>query len=203
VKTIVPPLFGLVLAGGRGSRLGRDKASLDYHGVPQLRWALNLLARHCERVLVSARDVTQTAAAPFSGVQMLTDAPGVTGPAAGLAAAFRFAPDAAWLLVAVDMPLVEDATLATLISNRDPEAVATAYRHVDGTPEPLCAIWEPAAADRLPAQGAPSLRRLLDAPGARLLVPAEPLWLKSVNTESDDRAVRALLEWRRAGHSTG
>ena len=195
--TIVPPLYGLVLAGGRGSRLGRDKAALDYHGTSQVRWALTLLARHCARAWASVRDEAQASGAPFLGLETLTDAARVEGPAAGLAAALRFAPDAAWLLLAVDMPLLEDAALAQLGANRDPRAIATAYRHPDGTPEPLCTIWEPAVAGLLAANGAPSLRRLLQGSAARLLVPAEPLWLKSVNTEVDDATVRLLLEQRR------
>jgi molybdopterin-guanine dinucleotide biosynthesis protein A len=157
---------------------------------------LALLARHCARVWASARDATQAAKPPFVGLPTLTDALPVEGPAAGLAAAFRFAPNAAWLLVAVDMPLLEDATLDALVANRDPRAIATAYRHPDGTPEPLCTIWEPAVADLLVPTGSPSLRRLLEGSTARLLAPAEPLWLKSVNTDADDAAVRAVLAQR-------
>lgn len=100
------------------------------------------------------------------------------------------------MLVAVDMPLLEDATLDALVANRDPRAIATAYRHPDGTPEPLCTIWEPAVADLLVPTGSPSLRRLLEGSTARLLAPAEPLWLKSVNTDADDAAVRAVLAQR-------
>jgi molybdopterin-guanine dinucleotide biosynthesis protein A len=156
-----------------------------------------LLARHCVRACASVRDAAQAAEHAFRGLPTLTDAAGVEGPAAGLAAAFRSAPDAAWLLVGVDMPLLEDATLAELVANRDAQAVATAYRHPDGTPEPLCTIWEPAAAGRLASSHAPSLRGLLEGSAARLLTPADPLWLKSVNTPADAAAVKELLEQRR------
>lgn len=174
---------------------------LDYHGVPQVRWALTLLARHCVRASASVRDAAQAAEDAFAGLPTLTDAPGLEGPAAGLAAAFRSAPDAAWLLVAVDMPLIEDATLAGLVANRDPQAVATAYRHPDGTPEPLCTIWEPAAARRVASAQRGSLRRLLGDSTARLLTPANPLWLKSVNTPSDAAAIKQLLEQQRLSRS--
>jgi len=193
VITIVPPLYGLVLAGGRGSRLGRDKAALDYHGTAQVRWAHALLARHCACAWASARAAAQAAEFPFVGLPTLTDAPQVEGPAAGLAAAFGCAPDAAWLLIAVDMPLLEDATLEALVANREPRAIATAYRHPDGTPEPLCTIWEPSVRRLLATTGSASLRRLVEGSTARLLAPANPLWLKSVNTLADDAAVRELL----------
>ena len=43
------PLYGLVLAGGRSSRMQRDKAALDYHGRTQLEWAMSLVQRHVQR----------------------------------------------------------------------------------------------------------------------------------------------------------
>ena len=148
------------------------------------------------------RDASQAAHPSFTGLETLTDAALVAGPAAGLVAAFRLALDAAWLVVAVDMPLLEAAALETLVANRDPRAIATGYRHPDGTPEPLCTIWEPAAADLLANERSSSLRRLLEGSNARLLEPARPHWLKSVNTDEDDAAVRAVLD-QRAGRRAG
>ena len=46
------PLYGLVLAGGRATRMGRDKASLEYAGKPQLVRAMELLAPHVRRAFV-------------------------------------------------------------------------------------------------------------------------------------------------------
>ncbi|MBV8742152.1 MAG: NTP transferase domain-containing protein, partial [Sinobacteraceae bacterium] len=50
-----PPLFGLVLAGGRSARMQRDKATLAYHGTSQLEWAVQRLKPCVERVFVSVR----------------------------------------------------------------------------------------------------------------------------------------------------
>ena len=183
-----------MLAGGRGTRLGRDKGSLDYHGVPQVRWAVGLLERHCERVWVSLRSRAEAPDA-YRGLPVLLDADSSEGPAAGLRAAFRSAPEAAWLLLAADMPLVGSELLSALVEQRRPDAIATAFRHADGTPEPLCAIWEPAAAPflELPAPSGVSLRRVLEDGGAHLIDCPTPDRLRSVNTPADDASIRELL----------
>lgn len=191
IDVSMPPLWGLVLAGGRSRRLGRDKARVDYHGLPQLRWAYERLAECCAEVRVSVRDLD--AAAPFRALGLIADSGRLEGPAAGLASASRAHPDVAWLVLAVDMPLIDLAMLDALVAARDPRGLATVFVHADGTPEPLCAIWEPAVATELAAAGHASLRRLLEGAAHRAIVPATPARLMSVNSPADERAARAWL----------
>ena len=54
------PLYGLVLAGGRSSRMQRDKAALTYHGRTQLEWAMELVTPFVERAFVSVRPDQQS-----------------------------------------------------------------------------------------------------------------------------------------------
>ena len=198
-----PPLVGLVLAGGRGARMGADKALLEYGGEPQVAQALRLLAGICGQALVSVRP-DQAAQADFARFPQVVDGPGSGGPAAGLLAAWARSADVALLVLAVDLPLVEAADLSRLVAARRPERLATAFRHADGTPEPLCAIWEPAAREPI-ARGrhggrSPSLRRLLEAGPAELVAAPDPARLRSVNTPEEYRAAAAA--WRPA-HPAG
>ena len=79
------------------------------------------------------------------------------GPVVGIRSAFAAHPNVAWLVLACDLPFLSEAAIEGLLRRRDPGALATAYISAhDGLPEPLCAIWEPAAA--------PSTRRI---PGRR------------------------------------
>lgn len=145
------PLFGLVLAGGASTRMRTDKAALDYHGRPQLQWAFDLLARCCTATFVSVRPDQRDDAIRAAYPQIVDRQPGA-GPIAGIFAALLAHPKAGWLVLACDLPFVNERTLKHLIAARDPQRVATAYRSShDGLPEPLCAIWEPAARDALTA----------------------------------------------------
>lgn len=121
-----PPLYGLVLAGGRSARMGSDKAALDYHGRPQAAHACGLLAPFCARVFVSCR-ADQACDPALAGLPQLHDAQEGLGPLGGILTAFAAHPQAAWLVVACDLPHLDAATLAHLVARRDPSRLATAF----------------------------------------------------------------------------
>lgn len=181
-----PPLYGLVLAGGRSTRMQRDKAALEYSpGRTQLDVAMQLLEGRTARAYVSVRpDQAQDRAR--AGYEQITDRGGVEGPAAGILAAFAEHPGAAWLVLACDLPFLDGRTLDHLIGARTPEADATAFRSThDGLPEPLCAIYEPRAAGKLAAQvaeGRNCPRKFLINAHTRLLDQPDPRALDNVNT---------------------
>jgi molybdopterin-guanine dinucleotide biosynthesis protein A len=194
-ETQSAPLCGVVLAGGEARRMGRDKGALDYHGEPQARHCWRLLEALGVEAFVSVRrDREQTP--PYASLPLLVDRGSVGGPAAGLIAAFEHNDASAWLLWAVDMPLVDRDALERLIRARDPAVFATAFVHPDGTPEPLCTIWEPAARAPLLARarrGRASLRRLLETLPVRLVEPADAVALTSADSAEDyQRACRTL-----------
>jgi molybdenum cofactor guanylyltransferase len=190
------PLFGLVLAGGASSRMRTDKAALQYHGQPQLRWAFELASKFCAASFVSVRPDQRDDGTRAGFPQVVDRQPGI-GPIAGISAALLEHPKAAWLVLACDLPFLTERTLQHLITHRDPHKIATAYRSEhDGLPEPLCAIWEPAA--RQPvlayiATGKQCPRKFLINSDTALLDLPERQALDNVNTlEEFDLATAAL-----------
>ena len=178
------PLHGLVLAGGRSTRMKRDKAALAYHGESQLEHAWRLLTPHVAQRFVSVRADQQDD--PLrAGYPQIVDAIADAGPAAGILAAFDRHPHSAWLVLACDLPHLDARTLAHLAAQRDAARPATAYRSAhDGLPEPLCAIWEPASRAGLAARvaaGRSCPRRFLIDAGTKLLDPLVPHALDNVN----------------------
>jgi molybdopterin-guanine dinucleotide biosynthesis protein A len=189
------PLYGLVLAGGESRRMGRDKALLDYHGRPQLDWAFDLLSRHCGRVFVSVRAAHGCDAARAALPQIIDGELGA-GPIAGIAAAQAAHPDAAWLVVACDLPFLSDTTLGCLVARRGRQPV-TAFRSAhDGLPEPLCAIYEPASRDAIIefiGTGRHCPRKFILASGVPLAELPEATALDNVNTPEELAAAATRL----------
>ena len=147
-------IFGLVLAGGRSSRMHRDKASLVYHGRSQLERTMELLEPFCSERFVSVR-VDQKNDPLRARYAQIVDRDSDLGPLAGILAAQAHTPTVAWLVVACDLPRLDAETLKQLLEQRDRNRLATAFKSSsDGLPEPLCAIYEPASAPALAAYAA-------------------------------------------------
>jgi molybdopterin-guanine dinucleotide biosynthesis protein A len=190
------PLFGLVLAGGASTRMQRDKAAIDYHGQSQLHWTFHLLSHVCAATFVSVRPDQREEPTRAGLPQIVDRQPGI-GPIAGISAALLAHPKAAWLVVACDLPFFNEQTLRHLISNRDSHKLATAYRSShDGLPEPLCAIWEPAAREPLLAYlaaGKQCPRKFLINADMSLLDLPDTRALDNVNTADEFKATVATL----------
>lgn len=182
------PLRGLVLAGGRSTRMRRDKAALTYRGRSQLERTCELLSAHVLEVFVSIRADQRDDALRAAWPQIVDERDGL-GPVAGIMAAQRHAPDSAWLVLACDLPFLDERALRALVAARDPEAAATAFRSAhDGLPEPLCAIWEPGSAQQLRdyvAAGRQCPRKFLINARTRLLELPHREALDNVNSSDE------------------
>jgi molybdenum cofactor guanylyltransferase len=179
---------GLVLAGGKSRRMGQDKALLRHNGETQLGLAVRLLQQHLARVFVSARadQSTEPERARFS---QIVDRYANLGPLAGILSAMDTDPQAAWLVVACDLPNLDSETIRHLLDERSAAQPFTAYRSsVDGMPEPLCAIYNPSARrilDEFVAAGIQCPRKIMMRSDTRLLEARNPKALDNINTPDE------------------
>ena len=124
-----------------------------------------------------------------AGYPQIVDRQPGSGPIAGISAALLEHPKAAWLVIACDLPFLTEQTLQHLIAHRDPHKIATAYRSAhDGLPEPLCAIWEPAARESVLAyiaSGKQCPRKFLINADSALLDLPDAQALDNVNTQEE------------------
>jgi len=194
LKAAKAPLFGLVLAGGKSIRMGQDKGALNFHGKAQRDHVAQLLDQCCEQVFLSGRSEQAFA----SDQAVIEDVFLGLGPFGGLLSAFKAFPDAAWLVVACDLPLLDTATLDQLVSARNPSQLATAFQSpLNEFPEPLITIWEPRSYPVLLqflAQGFSCPRKVLINSAIELITAKNPQALTNVNDREDLDRVRTLLD---------
>ncbi|EFK36176.1 putative bifunctional molybdopterin-guanine dinucleotide biosynthesis protein MobB/MobA [Chryseobacterium gleum] len=194
-ETDVPQLNGLVLAGGKSQRMGSPKDKMNWHGKEQRYYAADLLAPFCDEVFISCR---QDQLENFdSNYNALTDTFLNMGPFGGILSALRSQRDAAWLVVACDLPLLDEKSLEFLIENRNIEKAATTYESpFDRLPEPLITIWEPKSYPLLLnflGSGITCPRKVLINSDTLILKPGNPDSLMNVNTPEDREKAQEIL----------
>lgn len=136
------PVLGGILIGGRSRRMGQPKQLMKVGGMTLLDRVARAIEGHVTAtVLLGSGPVP----AGWDGATRLPDPPGAAGPIAGLLAAMRWAPRAAWLLAACDLPRLDERAVAWLLDQRRPGRWLV-LPSVDGVhPEAMLALYEPQA----------------------------------------------------------
>ncbi|MCH8865698.1 MAG: NTP transferase domain-containing protein [Proteobacteria bacterium] len=181
-------IYGLVLAGGQSRRMGRDKALLQRDGKSQLAHIVELLGRVTERVFVSARS-EQRHEAERSRFAQIIDRYDDIGPIAGILSAMHEHPQVDWLVVACDLPNIDEATLRFLLDNRSAGQPFTAFKSShDKLPEPMCALYRSGSESivrRFVDDGVNCPRKILMRSDTLLLEQPNPQSLDNINTPDD------------------
>ena len=168
--------------------MGRDKALMERNGDTQLAHAVRVLEGSLNEVFVSVRK-DQASDAERARFPVIVDQYDDLGPIAGILSALQSRPDAAWLVVACDLPNLDGETIRYLLEHRSPTDPVTAFRSSsDGLPEPLCAIYEPDSLKLLQdfvSEGLKCPRKLLIRSSIQLLAQPNPGALDNVNTPED------------------
>ena len=136
------PLTGLVVAGGRSTRFGSDKASAVVAGRTLLDWVLRGLAPACEAfVVVRARGQVLPPVTADLPLHIVDDAYEAKGPLAGLVAGFGAVTTPLAVAASCDVPLLLPALASGLAGLA--EGFDVVLPHVDGFPQPLVAVYRP------------------------------------------------------------
>jgi len=191
-----PMINGLVLAGGKSSRMGRDKSAITWHGKEQQYYMADLLQPLCNEVFISHRKEQE--ATTNEKYKTLIDTYTGIGPYGAILSAFQFRADVAWLVVACDLPLLDEATLRFLTAHRNYDSIATTFKSPhDGLPEPLITIWEPKSHEVLLSflnEGYTCPRKvLIKSNDVTILQPPHSNALMNVNTPEDMEKAQELI----------
>ena len=186
IEEKIAPVKGLVLTGGRSTRMGRDKSVLNYHGKPQ--------KEHTKELLENAGMQT------FYSVQTSSDNENEIadtflhlGPFGGICSAFQKDPNVAWFVLATDVPFVDKNIIELLLQKRNPSKIATAIKGKGKQfVEPLITIYEPKAYPKLLAylaQGYSCPRKVLINSEVAIVEVADDL-IRNINTPEEFEMVK-------------
>lgn len=196
-------LNGAVLAGGRSSRFGSNKALFAPDGETLINKAVDLLRPLVKEVVVSASHANAGAYA-FLGLDIVEDQHSDCGPLGGLEALLDRCSTRWLLILTCDMPCVDSDMLRTMIDhvkqsggsfeNRNlPQAIA--WRRSDGSVSPFPLLIEKDALSVLRSRmnsGRRSMKGLLGALNTYyIIVPSDRL-LSNINRPEDWKESAAL-----------
>jgi molybdopterin-guanine dinucleotide biosynthesis protein A len=183
IKQKIAPIQGLVLAGGKSTRMGTDKGTLQFYGKNQRDVTIELLEKYHLKSYLSVREEQE-----ISNENKITDKFIGLGPFGAICSAFQENPDVAWLVLATDLPFVNDEVIQLLLKHRNPSKIATTIKGKSAQfPEPLITIWEPKSYTLLLnylAQGYSCPRKVLINSDVEI-VEIDDSFIRNINTPED------------------
>ena len=186
-------ITGVVLAGGRGRRMGgADKGLLECRGRPLVSYALDALRQIAGTVCINAnRNLPEYA---HLGVPVIADrTDSFDGPLAGLLSAMQAAETEYVLTVPCDSPLVDGESLGRLHAKLEEEGAGMCAAHDGERMHPVFLIARRSLAPDLEAYLASGQRKMETWLKSHSLALADfsdhPEWFANINTPED------LAEW--------
>ena len=189
IYKMIAPVKGLVLVGGKSTRMGQDKATLDYFGKPQKEAAKELLENHQLETFYSVQNASEKK-------DEISDKFYNPGPFGGICSAFQKDPNSAWFVLATDLPFINDEIIQLLLTQRNPAKVATAVKGKGNDfVEPLITIYEPKAYPLLLqylAQGYSCPRKMLINSDVEI-VEIDAHFIQNINTPKEFEMAKRKL----------
>ena len=181
IQEKLAPIKGLVLVGGKSTRMGQDKSELNYFGKPQKEHVKELLESNNLETFYSVQNLSEKK-------DEISDKFINLGPFGGICSAFQKDPNAAWFVLATDVPFVDKNLITRLLEKRNPSKVATAIKGKGKEfVEPLITIYEPKAYPILLqylAQGYSCPRKMLINSDVEI-VEVEDFFIRNINTPEE------------------
>ena len=140
----IESITGIVLAGGRSSRMGTDKSMMKLNDKPLIEYAIDALKPLCSKVIISLNSFMYD----FTGCEVWVDELPDRAPIIGIYSCLRRSETDINILLSCDMPLMSSAMLEYLLScsiNHD----ITVPVHEGNFIEPLCGIYKKSSVEIL------------------------------------------------------
>lgn len=131
-----------ILAGGRSSRMGAEKAFLKLHGKPFIRIIYDKFAALSDDIIITVGTMPPDAFVSVlpAGARVIKDSIYTSSPVGGIITAAINSRHTYFAAVATDMPLIEPAVIDRLFNIAAGHSAAIPV-YKDGRLEPLCAVY--------------------------------------------------------------
>lgn len=139
-------ITGIVLSGGKSSRLGTEKGLALYGGKPLVSYSIEALRPLCGVILLSAN--SELDSYREYGLEIVQDKVTGIGPMGGLLACLKQSKTQHNLVLSCDIPFVETELLSYLLSQLENDQVVVPT-HNEGKIEPLCGYYNTNAISKL------------------------------------------------------
>lgn len=176
-------ITGIILSGGKSSRMGSDKALLSYNGKKLIEYSIDLLKSLCDNVIISANNAHYHA---FK-LPVVPDNYSDIGPLSGLESCIRFSNTRINLVIPCDTPFLNAEFLNNILNNiENYDAVVPISK--DGKVEPLTGYYSKEVLPVIVQQiekGDYKIQNLLKNIHTKYLLIANNTLIHNINTPND------------------
>jgi FdhD protein len=176
------PVTGLILAGGKSSRMGVDKAFLHLGDATAIDVLHSQLSSWCDQIsVVTSRDRLEH----YRGYSVIPDEVSDQGPFMGLCSGLAASSTDVNIVVACDIPLIEPCLLARMLSQSEDSDIVIASLPASRGDQPLLGVYKRSvlpAARKLLAAGHRRVAELFPLCKTERVVSEDDCWYTNLNT---------------------
>jgi len=129
-------ITGIILAGGKSSRMGAEKGLIHFKGKPMIEYAIEALSPFCDQIQISANSTSYN----FLGFEVIEDEVPKSGPMGGIYSCMKHSKNELNFVLSCDMPLITPQIVSHIIEFTDSYEAAIPW-HGGEYFEPLCAVY--------------------------------------------------------------
>ncbi len=178
---------GLILAGGASSRMGQDKALLNFHGKAQWQAVYELLLPFCEKIFFNTNTIAVATLPIIKDNEKYTN----SGPLAGLLSAYEMEPNN-YLVLAIDYPFITKQDVQELLAAHNKKETAILYNIYTEFYEPYLGIYTSAFIENIISNYTKdfSMQKYLKDKAVTKVAPINLVHLQNVNTMAQYKEIK-------------
>ena len=129
-------ITGIVLSGGKSSRMGTEKGLVKWRGKALIEYSLDALQKVCDQIIISSNKDCYS----YLDLPVVKDEIENCGPMGGIYSCMKAYPSDIYVVVSCDVPNVSSALFSDLIANLDQNDVIIPVDE-KGKKQPLAAVY--------------------------------------------------------------